>query len=125
MGNKNYSKFYNKNFKETADGQMAMAEVVEEVQEPVTEEIHDEPTVVEETVEITETHAEPIKGKVVGCDKLRVRSGSDTNADVISILDKDTEIIIDLENSTEEFYKVTTASGLEGYCMIRFIKIEE
>jgi hypothetical protein len=36
-----------------------------------------------------------------------------------------TELMIDENESTEEFYKVFTAAGIEGFCMKKFITIQK
>lgn len=65
----------------------------------------------------------PTTGIVTGCSKLNVRSDSDTTADILCILDVNSEVMIDLGKSNREWFKVTTASGVDGYCMRKFIKI--
>ena len=35
-----------------------------------------------------------------------------------------TELMINEKESTEEFYKVCTAAGIEGFCMKKFIAIQ-
>lgn len=88
------------------------------VEEPVTEEV------VEETVVTPETPAEPVYGVVSECAKLRVRKEPSTDADVICELPLATEVLVDESNSTEEFYKVVTGAGVEGYCMKKFIELD-
>lgn len=65
-----------------------------------------------------------VKGVVIGCIKLNVRKEAKPGSEVLLIIDKDTEVNILLEESTEEFYKVTTSSGVEGYCMKQYIEIK-
>lgn len=61
---------------------------------------------------------------VVTCKLLNVRKEPNRSKNVLCIIDENNEVTIDLTASTnEEFYKVTTASGVEGYCMKKFIKI--
>ena len=84
-----------------------------------------------ETVESVEPIEEPVAeekteiiGFVEGCDKLNVRKEANKESDIVCIIDKLTELIIDSDNSTDEFFKVTTLSGIDGYCMKKFIKIK-
>ena len=72
------------------------------------------------TVEPTVKHVE---GMVVNCARLNVRKEPNKNATVIRVLDNGNVVMIDLENSTEDFYKVSTPSG-EGYCMKNFIEVK-
>ena len=63
-------------------------------------------------------------GVVSNCKKLNVRAEPDINADVICVIDKGTEVSIDMSESTEDFYAVYLVSGVEGYCMKEFIAVE-
>lgn len=67
-----------------------------------------------------------ITGKVSGCDKLNVRKESNKEAEVLCIIDNNTIVHIDTNatDSENEFYKVTTPSEIEGYCMKKFITIQ-
>lgn len=104
MGKKDYTK-YSGNQKKTEEIQNGFVEA------PVVEE-----TVVVEAVE-------PKCGIVVDCTKLNVRVEPNSTAEVVCVVDASTDLEIDEEASTEEFYKVCTATGAEGFCMKKFIKI--
>ena len=71
----------------------------------------------EEEVEVV------ISGKVVDCDLLNVREHASSDANVVCKINKDDEVIVNKDKSTNDFYKVCTATGIEGYCMKRFIAI--
>ena len=62
-------------------------------------------------------------GTVMGCEKLRVRPTPDTDQEEITLIDEGSTVKISLEDSTEDFYKVKTDDGIEGYCMKSFINI--
>lgn len=62
-------------------------------------------------------------GVVFGCSKLNVRVEPETTADIACIIDANSEVKIDRANSTKDWFKVTTASGVDGYCMRKFVKI--
>lgn len=66
-----------------------------------------------------------VTGIVTSCVKLNVRKEPNKDSDIISVLNQYTEVNIDLTNSTEDFYKITTFDGLDGYCMKRFIAISK
>lgn len=125
MGNKNYSNFSKKK-NQQHDHQISVDEVLELNESPIEET---EATIVEESVENIEQELEPIakpepvKGIIAGCASLRVRAESNTDSEVLCVLEKATELSIDLDNSTEDFYKVITADGINGYCMKNFINI--
>ena len=63
-------------------------------------------------------------GFVTNCKKLNVREKPRTDATIICEVDYQTELMIDEKESTEEFYKVYTATGIEGFCMKKFIAIQ-
>ena len=62
-----------------------------------------------------------VEGVVANCAKLNVRAEPDAYADVVYVLDVMSEIAIDVSKSTNEWFKVCTASGVEGYCMRKFV----
>lgn len=83
---------------------------------------------VEETEIISPIAPEPKKtarGVVVGCFNLNVRTGPRKDFDVICEIPSDSEVEIDESESFEDFYKVCTASGVEGFCMKKFIEVKK
>ena len=81
-------------------------------------------TPVEETVAEVIDNIEPSKsGVVVDCLKLNVRNAPNAKADVVCVIDASTKFVIDVAESTDEFYAICTESGAEGYCMRKFVKI--
>lgn len=75
---------------------------------------------VNETVE-TKSLPEMVEGVVSGCAKLNVRSDASLFADVVCTLDVMSEIMIDINKSTKDWLYVCTATGIEGYCMKKFV----
>lgn len=128
--NKNYSKYSEKKkVNEVIELVDENKEVVESVEEnnKLTENISEEPVVEEAVVEETVEEPaviEPTIGFVDGCDKLNVRKESTKDSEVLCVLDKLSEVTINLSNSTEDFYKIMTSEGIEGYCMKKFITIK-
>ena len=84
--------------------------------------IEPEVSAVEETV-TEEPVVKEVIGVVVDCVKLNVRAKPNGDADVVGTVNASVDVIIDKKNSTNDFYKVCTAAGLEGYCMKKYIKI--
>lgn len=62
-----------------------------------------------------------VSGFVSNCAKLNVRTQPATDADVVCVLNSGTEIVINVNNSTDEWFSVCTAAGIEGYCMRKFV----
>lgn len=60
-------------------------------------------------------------GIVTDCICLNVRKQPDINADVAVVIDALTQVCVDLDASTEDFYKVRTSDGIEGFCMRKYI----
>ena len=64
-------------------------------------------------------------GRVINCSKLNVRQYPTLHADVLCCLDENTEIEIDEDKSTSEFYAICTPTGLEGFCLKKFVEIHK
>ena len=64
-----------------------------------------------------------ISGKVVNCDLLNVREHASSDANVACKINRDDEVMVNKDESTNDYYKVCTSKGIEGYCMKRFIAI--
>lgn len=111
----NYTQFHNQVEEKTEE---IVNEVIEETvdQEPVEESV-------EETVEPEIIEEKSVIGVVTGCKRLRVRADATTDAIIITEIDEDSVVVIDMDNSTDDFYKVHTETGAEGWCMRKFIEI--
>lgn len=73
--------------------------------------------------EVAPKEPEVLTGIVADCRKLNVRKAPAANAPIICTIPVDTEVEILVEESTDEFYYVYTASGVEGFCMRDYIAI--
>lgn len=112
---KNYNQMSKKNYDKT--------ESVEQV-ETLVDETPVETSIETEPAEpIEPAKSEPIEG-VVGCEKLNVRSDATIDSEPVGVIARDSKVFIYEYESTEEFYKVCTATGLEGYCMKKFISVQ-
>lgn len=127
--NKNYSKFSQKKENVNLEEIFPETEAVEAdaeqepIMDPVVEaEAEQAQEIVEESQEVEE--AVPTVGFVDNCECLRVRKESNVDSEELCIINKLSEVVIDLGNSTDYFYKVTTSEGVEGYCMKKFITIK-
>lgn len=110
MSNHNYSQ-YSKNNLDTP--------VADVVKSSITEaEVKPEPVV--ETV-VPAPNPKTVKGVVVDCAKLNVRVAPNSAGKVICVINAKAEVIIDLDKSTDEWYRVCTVSGVKGFCMKQFI----
>lgn len=63
------------------------------------------------------------KGKVANCEKLNLRKEPNTNCDIVSVLEKGTDLIISPDEAPIGWYKVTV-NGVGGFVMSKFIEKE-
>ena len=73
--------------------------------------------------EVKPAEEEPVEGTVEGCVRLNVRKEASKTADVVRVINKGETVMVDLTNSTDDFYKVFTLDFV-GYCVKDFIKIK-
>lgn len=130
MSKKDYTQFSNNSNKPVSDQVDAPIEVVKpikEVEGVITNQI-DEPVqevkIVEPVKEVDVIEpVKEVKGVVINCARLNVRKEPEPKAEVLCTVDANCELMVDEANSTEDFYKVYTAAGIEGYCVKYFIAI--
>lgn len=94
----------------------------EETTEEVTEEVT-EPEVIVPSIEDGVENNEVI-GKISGFEKLYVRKEANKDSEPVGIVTSKDDLSIDIIHSTDDFYKVITSNGLEGYCVKEFVKID-
>lgn len=103
---------------------------------PVVQTIEDDNTispeeVVEQADAVSEVVAEQeeietvstVRGSVVDCYKLNVRRAPSTNSAVVCEIPRGTVVIIDESKSKNDWYSVCIESGIEGFCMKKYIAI--
>lgn len=115
---KNYSN-YSKNFKSTDKPKVNQVEesTLDNYQE-VDQNAEEQTTVDQEQVAVTVTQ----KGVVNGCEKLNVRTNPTIDSEVVCVINKNDEVII--EEALGDWYSVTTKDCDEGYCMSKFITVK-
>lgn len=142
MSNHNYSQYSNNKKKKTNDGRnvapaankpKAEADQVSFVKDTAVSE-NDFVTTVSAPAEPAEIKMEspkietpkstkPASGVVFDCTKLNVRFDPSIDADILAVLNANSEVEIDLAKSTKEWFRIITAAGIDGYCMRKFIKV--
>ena len=95
---------------------------IEETTEEVTDEVT-EPEVIVPSIENNVENNEVI-GKISGFEKLYVRKEASKDSEPVGIVTDKDDLSIDVAHSTDDFYKVITSNGLEGYCVKEFVKID-
>ena len=115
---KNYSN-YSKNFKSAEKPKVNQVEesTLDNYQE-VDQNTEEPTTVDQEQVAATVTQ----KGFVNDCEKLNVRTNPTIDSEVVCIINKNDEVII--EDVFGDWYSITTKNGDEGYCMSKFITVK-
>ena len=62
-------------------------------------------------------------GVVIDCSSLNIRAKSNINSEIIATVKAGTELLINEDESVNEWYKVCTEAGIEGFCMKKYISI--
>lgn len=93
------------------------------VDKPEVEEVNE--TV--ETVEVEETPAkkepEAKTGKVVGCDKLRVRESASENAKILCLVTP--ADVLTVRGKKDSWLRVITPDGTAGFVMAKYVEISK
>lgn len=61
---------------------------------------------------------------IVNCLRLHIHSEPNEDSEVVCKVRYATELAIDLDESTEDFYKIYTAIGAEGFCQKDLVTIK-
>ena len=101
MSRTNYTKFSNKEPR-TEPHQIAIDEVAE----------------VEFPYELKLMH-----GRVDNCARLNVRKEPNIKCEIVDAIDAETDVDIIEVASTEEFYRIKTSDGIEGFCMRNYVTV--
>lgn len=86
-----------------------------------TEIVEDTPIIETETVE----EVAEVFGVVTNCLRLNIREEPTKDSAVAAIATCLDELKINPDNSTDEWYAVCTASGVEGFCMKKFVAVRQ
>lgn len=60
-------------------------------------------------------------GIVANCSKLNIRKDPDIKSEVVCVVRARSELKIDMDESTDDWFKVCTAAGSEGFCMREYV----
>lgn len=61
---------------------------------------------------------------IVNCLRLHIHSEPNLDSEIVCKVRYLTEVAIDLDNSTEEFYKICIATGAEGFCQKDLVNVK-
>lgn len=83
---------------------------------------------VDDTQQIPEDNieppAEPIEGYVTDCIKLNIRKEPSLQADILCEVPVASKLAIDVEHSNDEWFSVVTESGVNGFCMAKYVNVK-
>lgn len=85
---------------------------------------NEEVTSPKETTSAKKEEKKKTIGVVTNCVKLNVRNKPEDKAKILTEVPVLSELEIEKEKSTDKWYKVTTASGISGFCMKQFVSVE-
>lgn len=111
----NYSKMYAKEEQAKVEENVVVPEP-EVAPEVVSEVDEAEETVVAQTV---------MEGVISDCAKLNIRSAPSMDAEIVTVLYAGTKLMIDPEQVDDDWYSICTLHGIEGFCMKKFVTINE
>ena len=80
----------------------------------------EEPQIAEE--EVSKPKKQMI-GVVIDCSSLNIRAKSNINSEIIATVKAGTELLINEDESVNEWYKVCTEAGIEGFCMKKYVSV--
>lgn len=118
-----------KRYMQYDDTEETLTDVTEEIEKEI-DELNDS---VEDTIEIDdsvsadeiveETESPSLIGVVSGCAKLNIRKESNIISEPVCIVPEKSVLLIDQDLSTDEWYKVYTETGMEGFCMKKYVTV--
>lgn len=63
-------------------------------------------------------------GVVTGCTDLNVRDKASVDGNAVCQIKEGSEVTIELQASTDEWFKIKTSTGVEGFCMKNYIEVK-
>ena len=126
--NHNYTNYSNKNIANNQEAADAVEEKVANEEQAVEEKAANEsqqniPDPESDINATSNDETSELIGYVTDCVKLNVREAASKDSNALCEIILNSKVIVDEENSTDDFYKVTTETGVEGYCMKQYINV--
>lgn len=79
----------------------------------------------EQETEFCEDAARNVIGVVTDCLKLNIREKPTKDSRVVTVVTCLDELGIDMGDSNDDWYAVCTATGIEGFCMKKYIAVRQ
>ena len=119
---RNYNNYHNQNNRTSCQP----THIVETSSTSAVTNVQPAPVLYAEVVQpIIVEEPKPVFGVVSDCAKLNIRKSPSPNGNVICTVNENTKLMIILEESTTEWYKVCNSAGLNGFCMKKYVTVEE
>ena len=80
---------------------------------------------VEETEANVQEEPKKVSGIVVDCNRLNIRTKPSINSQPVGNVTVNSEVTINFNQSNNEWFKVITKDGVEGFCMKKYVKIKQ
>lgn len=64
-----------------------------------------------------------VTGVVTDCLRVAVYKEPRANSGIVKVVTALTRVTVDLEKSTDGFYRISTSKGIQGYCIKKFIAV--
>lgn len=64
-----------------------------------------------------------VTGVVTDCLQAAVYEEPRANSKIIKVVMALTRVTVDMNKSTDGFYRISTSKGIQGYCMKKFIAV--
>ena len=112
--------------KDEVTDEVVKDDVTDDVKDKVTDEVvKDETTddVKDDVTDEVNENVSEIVGTVVNCERLNVRKSATRKSQVLKVIEKGTNVIIENDDTSNIFYKVRI-DDVVGYCMKDFIEIK-
>ena len=97
------------------------------IEEPVVEEpVANEEVMIEESVANKEIFSEvpnTVRGVITNCLNLNIREMPSKDSDIVCELPALSEVQVDVDDITDEFYKIYSDNEITGYCMKKYVSI--
>lgn len=62
-------------------------------------------------------------GIVDNCFTLNIRAEPEADSEILCVIPCLTEVLVEINESTDDFYKICTVSGIEGFCIKKYIAV--
>lgn len=85
---------------------------------------YEDAVVLDDSIAVAEdSQQEKVIGIVTDCIKLNIREKPSKDSSVVAVVNCLDELRINNEDSTSDWYAVCTATGIDGYCMRKFVAV--